>query len=85
MRLALVRAAADPDVDLVILASLDSDLEPALAEVLRLRTAKVETVSWYVPAENSYELRLSDKSKRLWNTRLNETSFLNSLDRTNYS
>lgn len=83
--LALVRAAADPDVDLVILASLDSDLEPALAEVLRLGTAKVETVSWYMPGENSYELRLSDKSKRLWNTRLNETNFLNSLDRTSYS
>lgn len=83
--LALVREAAAPDIDLVILASVDSDLEPALAEVLKAGTAKVETVSWYQPGQPSIELRLADKTKRLWNTRLNETNFLNCLDRTNYT
>lgn len=43
--LALVREAADPDVDLVVLASSDSDLEPALDGALRLGSAKVETCS----------------------------------------
>lgn len=83
--LALVREAAASDVDLVILASVDSDLEPALAEVLLAGTAKVETVSWYHPGQHCAELRLADKSKRLWNTRLNETNFLNCLDRNNYT
>lgn len=83
--LALVREAAAPDVDVVILASVDSDLEPALAEVLQAQTAKIETTSWYYPGQHSAELRLTDKSKRLWNTRLNEANFLNCLDRGDYT
>ncbi|MFI6678104.1 hypothetical protein [Kribbella sp. NPDC050470] len=83
--LALVRHALRDDVDLVILASLDSDLVPAIDEVLALRAAKVETFSWYVPGDNSYELRPSDRTHWIWNTRLTETNFLNCLDRTHYS
>lgn len=49
--LAIVRHALREDVDLVILASLDSDLVPAIDEVLSLGTAKVETFSWHVPGE----------------------------------
>lgn len=83
--LALVRRALSSDVDLVILASHDSDLVPAIDEVLALGTAKVETFSWYSQGRPSFELRPTDRSQRIWNTRLNESNFLNSLDRTNYS
>ena len=47
VRVALIREASDPNIDLVILASQDTDLEPALDEALSLGTAKVETASWY--------------------------------------
>lgn len=83
--LALVRRARSADVDLVILASQDSDLVPAIDEVLMLGTAKVETFSWYRAKRPSSELRPSDPARRIWNTRLNETNFLNSLDRTDYA
>ena len=83
--LALVRHALREDVDLVVLASLDSDLVPAIDEVLFLGTAKVETFSWHVPGENTYELRPSDRSARIWNTRLAEANFLNCLDRSKYN
>lgn len=42
--LALVREASAADVDLVILASHDSDLAPALDEAIRLSSSKVETL-----------------------------------------
>lgn len=45
--LALVRSARDPNIDLVVLASSDSDLVPALDEALAQGTAKVETVCWF--------------------------------------
>lgn len=82
--LALVRRALSSDVDLVILASHDSDLVPAIDEVLTLGTAKVETFSWYSPGRPSFELRPTDRAQRIRNTRLNETNFLNCLDRTSY-
>lgn len=41
--LALVREARNPDIGLVILASHDSDLDPALDEAAALGTAKIET------------------------------------------
>jgi len=83
--LALVRRALSTDVDLVILASHDSDLVPAIDEVLRLGTARVETFSWYKPGEPSFELRPTNHATRIWNTRLNESNFLNCLDRSNYA
>jgi hypothetical protein len=83
--LALVRHSLREDVDLVILASLDSDLVPAIDEVLSQRTAKVETFSWYVPGDNAYELRPSDRTQGIWNTRLPERNFLNCLDRNEYN
>jgi uncharacterized LabA/DUF88 family protein len=45
--LAVIREARDPNIDVVILASQDTDLEPALDEALSLGKAKVETASWY--------------------------------------
>ena len=60
-----------------ILASQDTDLEPALDEALQLGTAKVETASWYAPRAwaRSREIRPGG-GRRVWNTRLNEHAFV---------
>lgn len=93
--LACVREAARPDVDLVILASRDTDLVPALDEVYDFnrqdatRYAKIETVAWYNPRwrqENSYSggsLKPTDP-RRIWNTNLDRACYDASLDREDY-
>jgi hypothetical protein len=89
--LALVREAGLPDVDLVILASHDTDLEPALDEALRLGTAKVETFQWFDPrGRRTNRLQPTQpgadaRRRTLWNTRLYERDFLNCIDRKDYS
>lgn len=83
--LALVREAQDPSIDLVILASSDSDLAPALDEVQRLGTAKVETCCWYDKAQRlGYQLWPTDKARPVWNTRLDEAAFRACWDLTDY-
>ena len=82
--LALVREAARPHVDLVILASHDSDLEPAVDEARALGTAKVEVFRWHSPDSFVYQLRASDKKRPVWCTRLDEHAFQSSWDRTPY-
>lgn len=83
--LAAVREAQDPATDLVVLASSDSDLAPALDEVRRLASAKIETFCWYdEAARRGYQLHPSDRSRPLWNTRLYESAFRASWDLTNY-
>jgi uncharacterized LabA/DUF88 family protein len=83
--LALVREARDPEVDLVVLASQDSDLEPALDEVLICGGAKLETASWYNSGSHrrSREIRPSGV-KRIWNTRLDENAFTACRDTREY-
>jgi uncharacterized LabA/DUF88 family protein len=83
--LALIREARDPNIDLVILASQDTDLEPALDEALALGTAKVETASWYdnVDWRASKEIR-PRRPARIWNTRLNAQAFMSAQDRKDY-
>jgi uncharacterized LabA/DUF88 family protein len=85
--LALVREAADGEVDLVILASRDSDLRPALDEALRLGSAKIETTTWHDPEHPGWcrPLRPDDEKRRLWNTKLGETQFQRCLDRIDYT
>ncbi len=83
--LAVVRQAQRPDVDLVILASHDSDLEPALDEALALGSAKIETFSWCDPVQRHRIRQLRPGSGRtIWNTRLGETEFRNCWDLTKY-
>ncbi|MGH3611579.1 MAG: hypothetical protein ACRDRK_02955 [Pseudonocardia sp.] len=83
--LAVVREAQRADVDLVILASHDSDLEPALDEALVLGSAKIETFSWHDPAQPHRIRQLRPGSgRRIWNTRLGETEFRNCWDLTKY-
>lgn len=73
--LAVVREAQDPCTDLVILASTDSDLAPALDEVQLLGTAKIETANWWASNTHCQQLRPTNPRKRVWNTRLTETEF----------
>lgn len=82
--LALVREAMMESVDLVILASQDTDLAPALEEAHSVGGAKIETVSWYEPKNyRSREIRSS--AVRLWNTRLSESDFRACLDTRSYA
>jgi len=83
--LAVLREARKPDVDLVILASHDSDLEPALDEAIALHTAKIETFCWFDPSQPHRTRQLRPGSGRVWNTRLGETEFRNCWDLTDYS
>lgn len=83
--LATVREAQDPDTDVVILASSDSDLAPALDEVQVLGSAKIETCCWYDATRRiGYQLHPTDRSRRVWNTRLNEDVFRATWDPTHY-
>ena len=83
--LAAVRAARDAATDLVILASSDSDLAPALDEVRRMACAKVETFCWYdVTTQVGYQLHPTDRTRPLWNTRMNEADFRACVDPKSY-
>lgn len=82
--LALVRGALDSETDLVILASQDSDLEPALDEALDLGTAKIETFSWFNPGRRHKSPEIHPTSRRIWNTRMGEAEFRNCWDLTDY-
>ena len=84
--LALVREAQNPDIDLVILASHDSDVEPALDEAIARNTAKIETFCWFDQVQPWLSQQLRPGSgRRVWNTRLGETEFRNCWDLTSYS
>ncbi|PJE24231.1 MAG: NYN domain-containing protein [Mycobacterium sp.] len=83
--LAVVREAASPDNDLVILASHDTDLEPALDEALRRGSARVETCQWFRPGGERHTKQLRPTDRQVWNTRIGETEFRRSWDLTNYS
>ena len=81
--LQLVKAALNPEIGYVILASQDTDLVPALDEVISLRKANAETAAWYLPGDHrSREIR--PELKAIWNTRLNESNYFASLDRNTY-
>jgi uncharacterized LabA/DUF88 family protein len=81
--LQLVKAALNPEISHVILASQDTDLVPALDEVISIGTATVETAAWYIPGDHrSREIR--PETKAIWNTRLNKNNYLSSIDKNNY-
>lgn len=85
MALAVIREARDPDIDLVILRSKDTDLEPSLDEALTLDSAKIETASWFGPKSphSSHEIRPAG-GMRIWNTRLGAMDFAACHDRKVY-
>lgn len=78
--LAVVRLSRDADVDVVILASHDSDLEPALDEARSHASVKVETASWFDRQQKFYR-QLNTAGSPIWNTRLVRQDFLASLDK----
>jgi NYN domain len=83
--LAAVREAQNVATDLVILASSDSDLAPALDEVRHLGTAKVETFCWYDElTRRGYQLRPTDRTRPVSNTRLNGAAFRACRDPSSY-
>ena len=88
--LACVREARRPDVDLVILASRDTDLVPALDEVFDMsvadpvHSAKIETASWYLKGGKMFGSLRPTGPRRIWNTNLDEACFEASLDRRVY-
>ena len=93
--LACVRETTRPDIDLVILASRDTDLVPALDELYDFRGtdsqryAMVETVAWFNSRWRD-EATMSGGSlkptepRRIWNTNLNRECFESSLDPNDY-
>ncbi len=82
--LAVVREARRPGNNVVILASHDSDLEPALDEAFDLNGAKIEIFRWDSPTRYTYQLRCTDRRRRLWCTKLDEQAFVASRDLTPY-
>lgn len=89
--LTCLRQALRPDIDLVILASRDTDLVPVLDTLVDMRAhdgtvAKIETASWFDrnAAYKGGSLRPSG-NRRVWNTNLDRHAFESSLDRKDYS
>jgi hypothetical protein len=82
--LAVVREAASPANDLVILASHDTDLEPALDEALGQGRAKIETCQWFRSDRQRHTKQLRPSGRTVWNTRIGETEFQRSWDLTGY-
>lgn len=82
--LAVVREAARLDIDLVILASHDSDLEPAIDEARELTQTKIETFRWNSPDDFVYQLRSGNRARPIWCTKLGERSFTAIRDLTPY-
>jgi hypothetical protein len=78
--IALLRFLQDEDIDAVILASIDSDLEPALEEGIRISLAKpLETLSWHLPDAPGGKNRIGAKLG-IWNTGLPESVYRRVLD-----
>jgi uncharacterized LabA/DUF88 family protein len=65
--------------DLVILASHDSDLEPALESKIKHERTSIETVSW------AGRNRLNPQGMKIWNTVMTYDDFRESLDPRDYS
>ncbi len=81
--LAIMRNVASTRVDLVIIASHDSDLEPAIEEAHSLSNGtKLETVSWFNPSLKSGRTRMNPKtSSPIWHTPLGFEVYSASLDK----
>ena len=81
LALDLVEMARTGALDTAIVFSADSDLLPAVEQVVGLGR-RVETATWEGPGVNRGPLRIPDCD--LWNHRLNETHFSQVSDGTDY-
>lgn len=78
---AVLTESLNPEIDVVILASQDTDLSPSLDAALALNKAKIETVQWWYPEGKRTVGHLRPtKGQRIWNTRLTKDHFLSSVD-----
>lgn len=81
--LALCRPARTGDYDVVVLASRDTDLAPALDEAASHKRAKIEPVKWYSPNQSFTRGRIKT-TVNLWMTSTEEADFGYSLDPNDY-
>lgn len=81
--LALCRLARSGNYDVVVLASRDTDLAPALDEAYSYGTAKVETVKWFSP-KVPWTRGSIHTEHRIWTTSMKEDDFRASLDTRTY-
>lgn len=81
--LALCRLARSGNYDVVVLASRDTDLAPALDEAYSYGTAKIETVKWFSPTVKWTQGSIRTEH-RIWTTSMNEDDFRASLDTRTY-
>lgn len=81
--LAVVRNTQSPFIDLVIIASHDSDLEPAVEEAVRLSDqTKIETASWFNPKVKQGWVRMNPRTTTpIWNNRLGKNVMESSIDK----
>lgn len=82
--LSLVRLARCGLYDVVVLASHDSDLAPAIDEAKQMGSAKIETVKWYDPA-NKMSYGYLNRRARVWTTSLTREHFHRCLDPHEYA
>ena len=81
--LALVDLARCGLYDVVVLASRDTDLAPALDNAARTGQAKVEAAKWYHPGSPHTFGRIKTE-RRLWTTSMTQQHFFASLDPLDY-
>lgn len=82
--LALVRLARSGLFDVVVLASRDTDLAPALDEAAKQGSAKIEAAKWYEPSAPHTRGRLATE-QRIWTTSMRREHFMDSLDQRDYT
>ena len=70
--------------DVVVLASRDTDLAPALENAARTGQAKVEAAKWYHPG-NSRTFGRIKTERRLWTISMTQQHFFASLDPLDYT
>lgn len=83
LAIAFIRAAIETPADVLILASRDTDLLPALEAARTIDGAIVEVGGW----EGDSRLRFSgpENKHRLWNTQLKDEHYRNCLDPRTYA
>ena len=82
--LALVDLARSGLYNVVVLASRDTDLAPALDNAARTTSTKIEAVKWYDPADRRTRGNIRTE-RRLWTTSMTRDHFTASLDPRTYN
>ncbi|QWW19623.1 NYN domain-containing protein [Schaalia sp. 19OD2882] len=82
--LALMRLARSGQFDVVVLASRDTDLAPALDEAVSLHAAKIEAAKWYDRSDRRTYGNIKTAA-RIWTTSMLREHFTASLDPFDYT